>query len=192
MFDALPANHFGAISADPPWRFRTWSETNQNKATSKHYDLMTTEDIMTMPVQDLAAPDCVLFLWAVNPMLPQALEVMEAWGFKFKTVGFTWAKTTTKTEWSWAPKWHIGLGYWTRANTELCLLGIRGKPKRVSKGVRQLLLAPRREHSRKPDLFFQEVERLVDGPYLDLFSREARPGWSAWGNETEKFNEVAA
>lgn len=192
IFDGLPSKHFRAIVADPPWRFRTWSETNQHKAASRHYDLMQMDDILEMPVSDLAAPDCVLFLWAVNPMLPQALAVMEAWGFIYKTVGFTWAKTTTRTDASWAPKWHLGLGYWTRANTETCLLGVRGKPKRIARDVRQLLLAPRREHSRKPDKFFDDVQRLVDGPYLELFSRQKRPGWHCWGNESGKFDEAAA
>lgn len=191
-FDAVPRQHFRCISADPPWRYRTWSETNQHKSASKHYDLMTTEAIAQMPVSDLATDDCVLFLWAINPMLPHALEVMDAWGFKYSTVAFTWAKTTTKTQFTWAPKWHIGLGHWTRANTELCLLGTRGKPKRNAKDVRQLLLAPRREHSRKPDEFFSEVQRLVSGPYLELFSRTDRPGWSTFGNEVGKFNESSS
>ena len=189
-FAELPRNAFAAISADPPWRFRTWSDTNQKKSARRYYDLMTTEDVCALPVADLATDNCVLFLWAVNPMLPQALRVMEAWGFTYKTIAFTWAKTTTRTDASWAPKWHIGLGYYTRANTETCLLGVRGSPKRVSKDVRQLLISPRREHSRKPDEFFSSVERLVPGPYLDLFSRQARPGWTAWGNEATKFNKV--
>lgn len=192
MFDHLQAGSFRTICADPPWRYRTWSETNQHKSASKHYGLMTIDDIKAMPVGDLAAPDSILLLWAINPMLPHALDVMSAWGFRYSTVGFTWAKTTTKTHASWAPKWHIGLGYWTRANTEFCLLGVKGKPKRISKGVRQLLLAPRREHSRKPDEFFADVERLSPGPYLELFSRTDRPGWETWGNETGKFNEAAA
>lgn len=190
-FSGLLQHGYGVIVADPPWRFRTWSETNQKRSASRYYDLMTTDEILALPVADLAADDCVLFLWATNPMLPQALAVLDAWGFRYKTIGFTWAKTTTRTDWSWAPKWHIGLGYWTRANTEICLLGTRGDPKRVSKAVRQLLVAPRREHSRKPEEFYACVEALVPGPYLDLFARQARPGWAAWGNETTKFNEAA-
>ncbi len=191
-FSALAGRRYGAICADPPWRFQTWSEKNQTRAATQHYQVMPLDDVCGLPVRDLAAPDCALFLWAVNPMLPQALRVMESWGFEYKTVAFTWAKTTTKTDRSWAPKWHLGLGYWTRANTEVCLLGTRGNPKRKSRAVRQLLIAPRREHSRKPDEFFADVERLVSGPYLDLFSRQQRPAWDSWGNEANKFNEAAA
>lgn len=191
-FGGLEKGSFGCVTADPPWRFRTWNETNQHKSPSKHYDLMTTEDIMALPVADLAAPNSVLLLWATNPMIPQALAVMSAWGFTYKTIGFCWAKTTTRTNASWAPKYHIGLGYWSRANIELCLLGVRGKPKRIGKDVRQLIVSPRRDHSRKPEEFYSSAERLVPGPYLELFSRTNRVGWSTWGNETGKFNLEAA
>ncbi len=192
VFGPLSERRFAAISADPPWNYVTWSEKNQTRAASQHYQTMSLDDICALPVAGLAAPDCVLFMWAINPMLPQALKVMDAWGFSYKSVAFTWAKTTPRTDGSWAPKWHIGLGHWTRANSEMCLLGTRGKPKRTSKAVRQLLVAPRREHSRKPDEFFIGVERLVPGPYLELFSRQSRPGWEQWGAETTKFNEAAA
>ena len=186
LFADLPKNRFGAILADAPWSFRTWSKTRQTRAAD--YDVMDVENIKSLPVVDLAADDCVLFLWAISPMLPQALTVMDAWRFTFKSVAFYWAKTTPKTDSSWAPKWHCGLGYWTRANAELCLLGTRGKPKRLSKSVQQLIVAPRREHSRKPDEIHDRIERLVAGPYLELFARQTRPGWSAWGNEVSKFD----
>jgi N6-adenosine-specific RNA methylase IME4 len=124
-------------------------------------------------------------------MLPQALDTMQRWGFEYKTVGFCWAKTTPKSDASWAPKYHLGLGYWSRQNTEMCLLGVRGKPKRIGKGVRQLIVTPRREHSRKPDQFYVSAEALVPGPYIELFSRTNRPNWSTWGNEVGKFSEAA-
>jgi N6-adenosine-specific RNA methylase IME4 len=177
------ARRFGAILADPPWRFRTWSETNQAKSASKHYGLMEFDDIKAMPVADVAAIDCTLFLWAIDSMLPQAVEVGSAWGFKFKTVAFVWAKEGRERG-----IFPIGTGYWTRANPEQCLLFTRGKPRRVSKAVRKLIVAPRREHSRKPDEVFTSIERLVDGPYLELFARADRPGWTVWGNEVGKFN----
>lgn len=192
VFADLPRHSFAVITADPPWRFRTWSETNQTKAAARHYDLMRTDDIRALPVADLARPDCVLLLWAINPMLPDAIETMRGWGFTYRTIGFCWAKTTPRTGASWAPKYHMGLGYYSRANVEICLLGVRGKPKRKAKDVRQLIVDSRRQHSRKPEQFFASVERLFDGPYLDLFSRESRPGWSTFGNETGKFDEVAA
>jgi N6-adenosine-specific RNA methylase IME4 len=190
-FGALPRKGFKLIAADAPWRYVTWSEVNQDRAAANHYDVMGIEQIMALPVADLADDDCVLLLLAINPMLPHALKVMEAWGFTYKTIAFTWAKTTKRTDWSWAPKWHMGLGHWTRANTELCLLGTRGKPKRADKGVRQLLLAPLREHSRKPDEFYAAAERLVAGPRLEMFARQSRKGWVTWGNQMTKFDGVA-
>jgi N6-adenosine-specific RNA methylase IME4 len=179
----LPRGRFGAILADPPWRFRTWSETNQRRSASRYYSLMTLENIKALPIPDIAADDCVLFLWAINPMLPHALDVIDAWGFTFKTVAFTWVKTTPSTQ----PRWHLGLGYWTRANTETCLLATRGKPKRVAKDVRQLLISRRREHSRKPGCVYGRIERLVAGPSLELFARQRREGWKSWGDQIEKF-----
>jgi N6-adenosine-specific RNA methylase IME4 len=121
-----------------------------------------------------------LFLWATDPSLPQALEVMAAWGFVYKTVAFTWAKTTKD-----GTGFPIGCGYWTRANPEQCLLATRGRPQRLSRAVPQLVLAPRREHSRKPDQVYERIEALVPGPYLELFAREQRPGWDSRGYEVE-------
>lgn len=184
----LPKGHFSLIAADPPWRFVTWSEKNQTRAAANHYDVMNLDEIKALPVGELAATNSVLLLWAINPMIPHALDVMAAWGFTYRTIGFCWTKTTRKTQETWAPKFHFGLGHWSRANIEICLLGTRGKPKRISKGVRQLIVAPVREHSRKPDEFYSRAEQLCSGPYLDLFSREARPEWASFGNETQKFN----
>lgn len=177
---------YRAIYADPPWRFRTWSETNQAKSPSRHYDLMTTEDLKRLPVGEMAAPDAALFMWAVNPMIPQALDVMAAWGFKYATVAFTWAKRTPTDR-----AWHFGLGYWTRQNTEQCLLGVRGKPKvlKSAGSVRQLIVEPRREHSRKPDRVRADIESLISGPYLELFARSTAPGWDSWGNQTDRFGD---
>lgn len=187
MFDGLPDRHFRCILADPPWRFRTWNEDNQAKSASNHYSLMTTRDICHLPVERHAAKDAVLLLWVSNPQLEDGFRVMRSWGFEYKTVAFTWAKTSRSTQASWSPKWHMALGYWTRANSEICLLGVRGKPKRLSKGVRQLIVAPVREHSRKPDETHDRIEQLCDGPRLELFGRQRRPGWEVRGNQTDKF-----
>jgi len=186
IFDGLMRNGYRVIAADPPWHFKTRSETRQTRAAKNHYDVMNLDEIKALPVSDLADEDSVLFLWAINPMLPQALEVMKAWGFGFKTVAFTWAKTTPKSS-VWLPTYHVGLGYWTRANSEMCLLGTRGRPKRIAYNIRQLIVSPRREHSRKPEEFYDSVERLIDGPRVELFSRRPRDRWECWGNETEKF-----
>jgi N6-adenosine-specific RNA methylase IME4 len=134
---ALPRGRFGAIYADPPWSFATWSKTRQTRAAESHYDVMDLDAIKALPVADLAAPDCACFMWSINSMLPEALAVMEAWGFKYKTIAFSWAKRTPSGE-----AWHMGLGYWTRQNTEHCLLGTRGKPRRLDRGVRELVVGP--------------------------------------------------
>lgn len=189
-FAGLRQGHYHAILADPPWHFETWSETNQTRAAGCHYDTMGPGQIAALPVADLVAKNCALFMWCTNPMLPQALWLMEYWGFEYKTVAFVWAKTTRKPH--TPPRWHMGLGYWTRANAELCLLGTRGKPVRLARDVRQLVISPRREHSRKPDTVALEIERLVPGPYVELFAREKRRPlfWDYWGNQTDRFNDM--
>jgi len=179
---------YKVILADPPWRFQTYSEKGRGRCPDGsvgafHYSTMSLEEIKALPVAEWAAPNCTLFLWGTNPLLPQALEVMAAWGFTYKTKAFCWVK---KTKWG---KEHIGTGYYTRANPEDCWLGTRGKPKRVSASVRQLIHARVREHSRKPDEIYGRIEELMgDVPRLEMFARQKWPGWDAWGLETEKFN----
>jgi N6-adenosine-specific RNA methylase IME4 len=172
------SQHYSVILADPPWTFATYSRKGKGRSAEAHYDCMSLADLKALPVADWAAPDCALFLWATDPSLPQALGVIEAWGFAYKTVAFTWAKTTKD-----GAGFPIGCGYWTRANPEQCLLATRGRPQRLSRAVPQLILAPRREHSRKPDQVYERIEALVPGPYLELFARAPRAGWHAWGNE---------
>jgi N6-adenosine-specific RNA methylase IME4 len=177
----------GALLVDPPWTWISWSKTNQTRAAENHYSVMTLDDIKALPVSDLAAPDCALFLWAIDPMIPQALEVIKAWGFVYKTVAFTWAKTTRRTIGP-LPRWHLGLGYWTRKNPEMCLLATKGKPKRLARNVRQLIVSPVRQHSRKPAEQYERIEALVAGPYCELFARETRPGWTSLGDEVGKYD----
>lgn len=199
---------FRAILADPAWQFETWSpkgrdrcpdapmtrnEQRQNRP-ERHYATMPLQAIKDLPVANVAARDSVLFLWAVDSMLPQALDVGEAWGFKFKTVAFYWVKTrnenSTRANLHTEPAHQLfpmGTGYWTRANPETCLLFTRGKPKRLSASVRKLMVSPRREHSRKPDEARLRVQQLVQGPYLEMFARSSADGWHSWGNETERF-----
>lgn len=185
-FGDLPMFGAGAIYADPPWSFENYSEKGEDRNATSHYDCMDLDAIKSLPVGQLASKDCALFLWVTNPMLPQGLEVMKAWGFTFKTVAFTWAKRSKLDT-----AWHMGLGYWTRQNTESCLLGVNGSPQRQSKGVRELLTEPRREHSRKPDRVVSDIEALVPGPYVELFARTERPGWQSWGNQVRKFEGVS-
>ncbi len=180
-----PTGQYAAILADPPWSYEVWSAKGKGRTAEHHYSTMTLADIMALPVASLALPDCALFLWATYPNLPQAFEVMQAWGFRYSTVAFTWAKRTPTGH-----AWHLGLGHWTRSNAEVCLLGLRGSPRRQAKDVPQLLVAPVREHSRKPDETHERIMRLVPGSYLELFARARYPGWDAWGAETGKFSWV--
>ncbi|VVB53353.1 Uncharacterised protein [uncultured archaeon] len=171
---------FRVLLADPPWHYKNWSPKGTEKSATRHYPCMELEDIKDLPVADLATDDSVLFLWVINTMLQQGLDVMKAWRFEFKTVAFTWVKMN-KT----MPGASMGCGYWTRQNAEMCLLGTRGKPKRKFKDVHSIIMAQRREHSRKPDQIYDRIERLLDGPYCELFARHRRPGWTALGNDVE-------
>jgi N6-adenosine-specific RNA methylase IME4 len=168
---------FGAILADPPWDYVTYSERGQDRGASRHYKVQTLDEILAMPVEPLAARDCVLFLWTSGPFVQDALRAIEAWGFAYKTLGLDWLKTTA----AGAPA--MGGGHWTRATNELCFLATRGHPARLAADVLQAIVAERREHSRKPDEAHERVERLVAGPYLELYARHLRPAWTCWGNE---------
>ena len=169
---------FGAVYADPPWRFEVYSGKGKARSAEQHYDTMSVDEIRAVPVSKLASDDCALFLWTVMPQIPEALSVLEAWGFAYKTCAFVWAKQNRGGE-----GFFTGMGYWTRANAEICLLGTRGSPERLSKSVRQLVVAPVGAHSKKPQAVRAGIEQLVDGPYLELFGRDAVPGWAVWGNE---------
>lgn len=176
---------YGAILADPPWYFRNYSAAGEAKNPVAHYDCMSNADIASLPVNQLAAPDCALLMWATAPMLPDAIDLMRAWGFTFKSSG-AWAKQSSTGE-----KWAFGTGYCFRSAAEFFLLGTIGKPAIRSRSVRNLIVAPVREHSRKPDDQYAMVEDLFDGPYAELFARQQRPGWDVWGNQTDKFEAAA-
>ena len=200
-FDGIPRAHFAAILADPPWHYKTYNEKGRKRSPdwkpfkgspSIHYDTMSADSIRSLPVSDLAAPDTCLFLWICWPMLQEALQLIEAWGFTYKTCAFDWMKAKNQLEiFSNEPAVQIGMGYWTRSNSEVCLLATRGRPRRLKADVRQAIIEPRREHSRKPDCVYDRIERLVAGPYLELFARTSRPGWTAWGNQSGKFSVAA-
>lgn len=182
---AKMSGRFQVILADPPWRY---ADKGCNGAAEAHYSTMALEDICKLPVCQLAAPDAVLFLWATYPMLREAFQVIDAWGFKYKSIGFQWVKTyKPKPDGSSQP--FFGLGRWTRGNTEPCLLATRGRPSRIANDVGQLILdelvvAPVARHSAKPGEVRDRIVRLMgDVPRLELFARERVPGWTAWGNQ---------
>ncbi len=172
---------YGAILADPPWQFKAYSGPRlPSRVADAHYATMSFDDIAAMTIADASAADrCALFLWVVDSHLDQGIELMRRWGFEFKTLAFVWVKTCKSDP----SRPRMGMGLWTRKEAEICLMGTRGKVLRRDKGVRQVVMAPRRQHSRKPDEVYERIERLVDGPYLELFARRRAPGWDAWGDE---------
>ena len=188
---SFPDKKYGVIYADPPWTFRTWSGKGKDRSPEKHYGCLSLADIRLLPVADLAEKDCALFLWVTDPMLQEAFKLIDAWGFSYKTVAFTWAKLNARAPTLMFSEhdFFTGMGYWTRANSELCLLATKGKPKRQSKSVRRLVVDRRREHSRKPDSVAERIVDLMgDIPRIELFARQSRAGWDSWGDEAEKFN----
>ena len=169
---------YNIIYADPPWQY----QKNKGQGVAEnHYPTMSVDDICALPISKLAANDSVLFLWATFPQLPEALRVIEAWGFNYKSVAFVWLKRNRKSL-----SWFYGLGYWTRGNAEICLLATRGHPKRQSASVHQFIISPVEAHSKKPDITREKIIELMgDLPKVELFARTATPGWQIWGNEVE-------
>lgn len=146
-----------------------------------HYPTMSLNDICSLPIDTISHKDSVLFLWATFPMLQEALQVITAWGFTFKTVAFVWVKQNKSGN-----GYFFGLGHWTRSNAEICLLAVKGRPKRVSKKVHQLIVSPVEGHSKKPDMARDKIVELMgDLPRIELFARQRTAGWDAWGNEVE-------
>jgi len=167
---------YNIIYTDPPWKYGT--------DVSKHYQTVPIEDIYRFPIDKLAADNCALFLWVTFPILPEVLETVKRWGFRYVTVAFNWIKTNKRKGTPF-----VGMGNWTRANAEICVLGLRGKLQRKSNKVSQIVLSHLREHSRKPDEIRDKIVQLMgDLPRIELFARQSMPGWDCWGNETKKFN----
>jgi N6-adenosine-specific RNA methylase IME4 len=166
------------LYCDPPWEFQTWSAAGQLRAPSGHYQTDALDKIKALPVAGLAADDAVLLLWCVMPELPGALDVIKAWGFTYKTCAFVWIKQNEGGN-----GLHTGMGYWSRSNAELCLLATRGKPLRLAADVHQVVMAPVGKHSEKPEEVRRRIERLLPGPYLELYGRALVAGWTVWGNE---------
>lgn len=185
----FPNKKYQIIYADPPWKFKVYSDKGHNdRYRGCPYYVMEKEDICKLTVSDLSDINCVLFIWATYPNLLEAFNVIEKWGFTYKTVAFTWVKQNPK-----GIGFHFGLGYWTRANPEICLLATKGKPKRVDCNVANLIISPRQAHSKKPNEVRNRIVKLMgDLPRIELFARppkdrlfedESYKGWDVWGNE---------
>jgi len=183
-YPPFPHEKYKIIMCDPPWRFKTWSAKGKGRGPEQHYHTMSIEDIKSLPVSELADDNCALFLWTTGPMLSQALQVLDTWGFKYKTTAFTWIKTNA------SGGIVLGLGFYTRSCTELCLLATKGSLARISADVSQGVFSRRREHSRKPDEVRRRIVQLMgDLPRIELFARERIDGWDVWGDEVDLFTE---
>lgn len=177
---------YNVIYADPPWSYQQWCNKKQGAAKA-HYETMKQKDIEELPVERIADKNCILFMWATFPKLQEALATIKAWGFEYKTIGFCWAKRNKNGS------WFKGIGFYTKSNSEVCLIATKGKPpkKSVHHTVSQLVETVREEHSKKPDEVRKRVVEFTgDVPRIELFARQAAAGWDCWGNEVGKFEEV--
>lgn len=180
MTPPFPDRKYSVIYADPPWSYRDKREPHGG--TSRHFATMTREDLLALPVWSIAAENCLLFMWATFPNLQQALATMTVWGFKYKTLGFSWTKMTKD---GLTPA--FGIGYYPRSNCEVCLLGVKGKPFKVSNSVSSAVISPRGKHSAKPPEVRDRIVAFAgDVPRIELFARERVEGWDAWGDEVPK------
>jgi N6-adenosine-specific RNA methylase IME4 len=178
---------YNIIYADPPWKYKCWSgKGKEKKSAENHYPTMNIQDIYDMPVNNIAADDSILFMWVTYPLLKEGLKTIEAWGFTYKTCAFSWVKMNKIKDTPF-----VGLGYWTRANNEICLLATKGKPKRVSKSVQQVVLEKIDKHSKKPDCIRERIVELCgDLPRIELFARTVPEGWDVYGNEVQSNVEL--
>ena len=173
------------IYADPPWSYRD-KQLAGNRGAACKYDTMSIDSIARLPIGQLADRDCCLFMWVTMPMLNECWQIIRSWGFDYKTVAFTWVKRNRKT-----PSWFWGMGSWTRANAEVCLLATRGKPQRQSASVHSIVDTPIQLHSQKPQEVRDRIVQLCgDVPRIELFARTNTPGWDAWGNQVTESIEL--
>ena len=165
---------YNIIYADPPWEH--WMGGYKN--ATNHYKTMPIEEICKLPVSNIADKDCILFLWVTFPILEDAFGVIKAWGFKYSTCGFVWMKKNKNGS------NFFGLGNWTRANEELCLIAVKGHTERLRTDISQIIESPVEEHSKKPDIVREKIVQLVgELPRIELFARQKKEGWDHWGNE---------
>ena len=173
---------YNIIYADPPWHYnaRNNAGTRFSRGVHSHYPTMSVDEICSLPISDIAADNCALVMWVTFPRLSEGIKVLEAWGFRYVTVAFNWFKTNK----SGTP--FFGIRYYTKSNSEIALLGIKGKMKPVSNFVSQVIVSPREKHSKKPDIVRDKIVELFgDYPKVELFARQTSDGWDVWGNEVE-------
>jgi len=169
------------IYADPPWTYeKTGGVKNSRGMAKQFYTTMSLNDLRNLPISQISEDNCALFLWATWPKLPEALQVIESWGFEYFSLGFEWIKKTKNG------KDFFGMGYWTRANSEPCLLAFKGKMKPLRHDIRQIVESMREEHSKKPDEIRDKIVEIMGNlPRIELFARQKTEGWDVFGNEVE-------
>jgi len=173
----LPDKKYKIIYADIPWTYDDKAQAG-NRGVNFKYDLMSMEQICDLPVNQIADDDCILFLWGTWTHNQEIHKVIESWGFVYKTIGFVWIKKYS------TGKNFIGMGNWTRSNTEYCLIAVKGKPKRIDAGISQVIESVPRNHSQKPDIVRGKIIQLCGNiPRIELFARTKIHGWDVWGND---------
>ena len=169
------------IYADPPWNFRGYDLKKTARYVGNKYEVQSKEWLEELPIHKIADSDCLLFIWVTMPKLNEVFDLIKAWGFEYKTVAFTWVKRNKKS-----PSWFWGMGGWTRANAELCLLATKCSPKRVSAAIHSVIDTPIEGHSKKPDIVREKIIELAGSlPRIELFARQKTEGWDVWGNEVK-------
>ena len=172
----LPDKKYNIIYADPAWSYKG---KMMNSSVTDHYSVLTIEQIAELPVKDITDDNCILFMCVTLPKLNEFMKVVDGWGFEYKTTAFVWVKKNKN-----ADSYFMGLGRWTRANAEICILATKGKIKRLRADIRQLQIHKIEEHSKKPDIFRDLIIDLVGNlPRIELFARNKAIGWDAWGDE---------
>ena len=186
----FPDKKYQIIYADPSWDytnkvFRTHRINKYAGSASWHYDTMSVNEIKNLPVKEIADKNCILFLWTTFPNLQEGLDVIKAWGFTYKTLGFSWLKLNKKNG-----KLFFGIGHYTKSNCEVCLIGVKGKPKIIDDTISSAIISPRQEHSRKPNIIRDKIVQLCgDLPRIELFARQKIPNWDAWGDDPNLQNQ---
>lgn len=199
LLRGLRRNHYPVVVADVPWHYEAWSGKGYGRSADHHYSTMSLADIAALPVGDYAAENSRCFFWTTGPMLAIGahIRILRRWGFEPKAVFNVWLKPT-HSAWDQGALfldherlWKMGMGHTSRQNCEYVIEARRGKPpKRLVADVRQEIIEPAREHSRKPEKFYENVARYAAGPYLELFGRQQRKGWTVRGNEAQKFGRA--
>ena len=181
----FPNKKYNIIYADPCWQY---SDPKKNRGGAlRHYNTLGYKEISKLDVNSIAGEDCILFLWVTFPKLLESFDVIHGWGFEYKTIGFNWVKKNKISD-----SWFWGMGSWTRSNAEVCLIGVKGKPKRISASVHSVIDAKIDKHSKKPDCVRDKIVELCgDLPRIELFARQKVEGWDSWGNETEEETQMS-